>query len=325
MTRKRLCDFLVASCVPEGGIYRFGLYENGEVEQLQKLPMPEPMYFWQSRDRLWVVLNAPFDESRDSGLAAYDLKSGDRLTDVICTRGDGGCHLAIDGENAYVANYDGGSLFALPDTFVQHIGNGPNPDRQASAHPHAVFFSPDKQYVLVCDLGLDTIFVYDRDLHEVSRAKVPDGAGPRHLTFSRDGRYVYCLNELSATVSVFAYGDGRLTYLNSAVISPDLACGQGKGAAIKLSRDGRYLYATERELNIIAVFEVHGERLKLIERFDSHGAGPRDFALVGNEAFAISTNQLADCMAIYKREKDGRLVYLSSVSIPAPLCVEECT
>ena len=323
MTRKRLCEFLVASCVPDGGVYRYELYENGEVAQLQKISMPSPMYFAQAGDRLWVVLCDPFDGSKDSGLAAYDLKSGKLLTDAICTRGEVGCHLAIDGEDVYVANYIGGSVFALPNTLDRHKGHGPNPDRQEAAHPHSVFFTPDKKYILSCDLGLDSIFVYDRDLQKVARAKVPDGAGPRHLTFSRDGRYVYCLNELSATVSIFAYADGALTYLDSAIISADLACGQGKGAAIKLTKDGRYLYATERELNIIALFEVHGERLELIDRFDSHGSGPRDFALIGSEAFAISTNQLDDCMAIYKREEDGRLIYLSSVSIPAPLCVEE--
>lgn len=323
MTHRALCELLVASCVPDGGIYRFALYESGDIKQLQKIPMPSPMFFRVSGDRLWTILREPFAGSHDSGLAAYDLNSGKRLTDVISTRGAVACHLTVDGECVYVANYTGGSVFSLPDTLDQHIGQGTNPKRQETPHPHSVFLSPDKKYVLSCDLGLDTIFVYDRHLCEISRASVPDGSGARHLTFSNDGRYVYCLNELFATVSIFAYQNGSLTYLDSVAISPDIPSGQGKGAAIKLTKDGRYLYVTERTLGIIALFEVHGERLDLVTHFDSYGTEPRDFALVANEAFAICTNQFSNSMSVYKKEDDSSLVYLFSVSIPAPLCVEE--
>ena len=323
MTRRPLCEFFVASCVDNGGIYRYRLFENGEVEQLQKISMPSPMFFAVERERLWAILREPFALTSHSGVAAYDLRSGRRLTDVISTQGEVACHLAVDGKDVYVANYTGGSVFKFPDIAVRHKGHGTDPSRQTSPHPHSVFFSPDKKYVLSCDLGIDTVFVYDRELCEISRARVPDGSGARHLTFSRDGRYVYCINEMAATVSTFAYRDGSLTYLHSVSATPDGFLGQGKGAAIKLARDGRHLYVTERGSERIVLFEMDGERLKRIAHFDTHGKEPRDFALVANEGFAICANQFSGNLSVYKKERDHTLTYLSSFSIPAPLCVEE--
>lgn len=322
MTRRPLCEFLVASCVPEGGACRYRLYEDGELEHTDTVSMPSPM-FLQATDVLWAVLRAPFSGSVESGFAAYDLKTGKALTDIVSTKGTVACHIAVEGNDVYCANYVSGSVFKSPNKLDVHCGHGVNAARQESPHVHSVLLSPDKKYLLSCDLGLDTVFVYDRDLNEISRAKVPNGNGARHAVFSKDGSYVYCMNEMSATVSVFAYDKGHLTYLREVDIKPEGYIREGKGSAIKLSRDGKRLYVTERGSETIALLAVNGEELTPVSFTDSHGAEPRDFSLIADERWAICTNQFGNNFSLYKVEDDGRLTFVRCVPLPAPLCVIE--
>ena len=323
--RRPITEFWIASCTPEGGAYRYRLYANGETEEVQKIAMPSPMFLEQKGDRLWAVLRAPFADTKESGIASYDSHTGAPVTETVSAKGIVGCHIAVahDSDDVYVANYVSGSVFASPDRLVTHTGHGPDPARQEAPHVHSVFFSPDRQYILSCDLGLDTIFVYDRRLRLISTAKTPDGTGARHLAFSKDGSYVYCVNEMSATVSVFSYSDGTLTYLHDVAVKPQGYEGQGKGSAIKLSDNGAFLYVTERGSETIALYRVNGPELTLMAHFDSHGTEPRDFALLAQDTYALCTNQFGNSCSLYRVAEDGMLTYLHTFPIQAPLCVIE--
>lgn len=323
MTRRPHSEFWVASCVPEGGAYRYRLYEDETPEQVGCIHMPSPMFLEWQGDRLYAILRAPFADSGESGVAAYDPKTGERLTEILSTKGEVACHFAIDGEDIYCANYISGSVFRAPDQVDRHEGHGVDPKRQESPHVHSTFLSPDKKYLLSCDLGLDTVFVYDRELNVISTAKVPDGAGARHLVFSKDGKFVYCINEMAATVSVFAYDDGHLTYLHDVDAKPKGFSGQGAGSAIRLSGDGRRLYVTERGSNTIALFAVDGANLTLIDHYSAYGNHPRDFDLIADGRYAVCTNQFSDSFVLYRVDADGTLQYLQSVTLEAPLAVLE--
>ncbi len=321
MTHKRPCDLLIASCEAEGGIIKYRLGTGGELEQIGKIPMPSPMFFEVKNNVIWVVLRAPFEGISDSGVAAFDLCTGKRLTETVSTLGDVGCHITVDGGDVYCANYIRGSVFKSPDVLRAHTGHGTDKVRQEAPHVHSVFFSPDKKYVLSCDLGLDTVFVYDRELNLISEARVPDGSGARHTVFSKDGKYVYCINEMAATVSVFAYNDGRLTYIRDVSAKPEGFAGQGKGAAIKLNRDGDRIYVTERGSESISVFGVDGEKLTLIDTVSSHGKEPRDFTLFDGEKMAVCANQFSDSVSVYSVDKNGKLSFEKSFFLPSPICV----
>lgn len=124
-------------------------------------------------------------------------------TKIENTLGKCPCHLAVDGSDVYVVNYLSGNIVKNFKRVLSHSGKGVNLPRQDMPHTHFACFSPDKTYVLCCDLGLDTIFIYDRDLNEVSFTKVPNGYGVRHLTFSKDGKYIYAVNELGSVDKCF--------------------------------------------------------------------------------------------------------------------------
>ncbi len=315
-----ICEFLIASCESDGGVYKYRLYNDGTAEQLGKISAPSPMFLQTEGDKLWAVLKAPFENSRDSGIAVYGISSGERLGEILCTRGEVGCHIAVNGTDVYCANYLTGSVFLAPSSLKAHEGGSINPKRQASPHAHSVLFSPCGKYLLCCDLGLDTVLVYDRALNEISRAKVPAGEGVRHAVFSADGKYLYCINEMGGSISVFSWNAPRLGLLHTVSILPENHVGIGSGAAIKLSNDGKYLYATERASATIVTLRAEGEHLSVISHTDCRGTEPRDLALLAGDRFAVCTNQKSHSVAIFEIENDAVPKYLTSFELPSPLC-----
>ncbi|MBR4335095.1 MAG: beta-propeller fold lactonase family protein [Clostridia bacterium] len=327
MKRPRTTDVYLLSCAPDGGILHYALSASGELTLLDTLPLPSPNYLVIRGARAFATLSAPFPGSDEGGVVELALApdgSLSRVGGIRPTDGEEPCHLAFDGDDLYVANYGSGSVKKMGGPTVSHEGNGPDPIRQEAPHCHCALLSPDDKYLVVCDLGLDTVFVYDRDLCEVSRAKVPDGAGCRHAVFSRDGRFLYVENELGCSVSVFAWSDGRLSYRSTlptrTYVPHD---GPDKGSAIRLSSDGRRLYVTNRGENEVVILSCRGEKLRVIGRAPTGGDEPRDFALLGGERYALVTNQFGNTFRLYRvrgRAKN-RLQTLGTFPLVGAICV----
>lgn len=316
--------FWIASCVPDGGAYAYTVTPEGKTECIKKISMPSPMWLTFEDGRLWALLRAPFADSDESGVAAFDPRTGACIVPPMSTHGTVGCHMAIEHGDIYIANYVSGSLSRLPGgETVVHRGQGPDPVRQTGPHVHSVFFSPDKKYVLSCDLGLDTVFVYDRALKEVSRARVPAGHGVRHLVFSREGDRVFAVNEMGSSVTTFSWADGHLTAGETVSVLPNGYTGQNKASAIRLSPDGTQLYITNRGANTVARFAVSETGLALLDHTDTRGEEARDFRLLSDGRHAVCTDQFSDKVVLYRVGADGSLAFASEFPLPAPLAVEE--
>ena len=317
-------NFYVASCVPDGGVYRCELDVDGKVETKKVISAPSPMWIELAEDEsLWVLMRAPFTDSPNSGVAKFSLIDGERIGDVLSTEGAVSCHLAVDGDNLYAANYISGSVWSSGRKLVTHSGKGIDPVRQTSPHVHSAFFSPDKKYILSCDLGIDKIFVYDRNLNFVSSADTPAGAGARHLAFSKDGDFVYVINEMGGSISIFSYTSGLLDYVNTVSVLPANFSGVGSGAAIKLSRDGTRLYVTERSTQSIITLAVKNDDLKILARTACNGKEPRDFTLLADDKFAVCTNQFDNTIALFCISPEGVPTFLNKIELDAPICAIE--
>ena len=317
-------NFYVASCVPDGGVYRCKLDVDGKVETKKVISAPSPMWIEPAGDEsLWVLMRVPFEDSPNSGVAKFSLIDGEIIGDVLSTEGAVACHLAVDGDNLYAANYISGNVWSSGGKLVTHNGKGMDPVRQTSPHVHSVFFSPDKKYILSCDLGIDKIFVYDRKLNFVSSADAPAGAGARHLAFSKDGDFVYVINEMGGSISIFSYTRGLLDYVNTVSVLPSNFSGVGSGAAIKLSRDGTRLYVTERSTQSIITMAVKDDNLEILARTDCNGKEPRDFTLLADDRFAVCTNQFDNTIALFCISPEGVPSFLNKVELAAPLCAIE--
>jgi 6-phosphogluconolactonase len=187
-----------------------------------------PSYLTLSKDQKIVYsVNENGAESTVSSFQ-FDSASG-KLTELNQQKAEGAdpCYIINDDKNVIVANYSGGNIAVFGKNangsltevkqVVQHKGKGIHP-RQESAHVHMVYFSPDKKYVLSSDLGTDAIYIYEYHpnagtevLKLKSKVAVPSGSGPRHLTFSKDGKFVYLLQELNGALSVFLFCEWAIT------------------------------------------------------------------------------------------------------------------
>lgn len=294
-----------------GGVYRFSLSGSGRLTKEAYLPCPRPMYATIDGKRLYILLRAPFPKSKNSGCFSCAADFSD-VGPVQDTLGECACHLAADGENVFVANYLGGSISKNGRTAVLHHGRGTDLPRQSAPHPHFVCFSPDGKYLLCCDLGLDTVFLYDRDLREVSRAKVPEGYGVRHLVFSPDGRYFYAVNELFPSVSRFSLRGDHAEYLDTTVL-PCRAVG-ATAAAVRI--DGDRLYVSVRGEDRIFQLAVGKDAPSLLTSAPCGGRGPRDLALFGDKI--VCTNENSDNVTLLCKDS---LSLLGEIPMKTPLCV----
>ena len=213
-------------------------------------------------------------------------------------------------------------------------GMGPRKDRQKKAYAHCVFFTQDGKKLGIVDLGCDAVFFYDLEgeipvvrLRGKSPVvlKVDPGDGPRHAIFSKCGRFLFVLNELSSSVSSYAYdGDRKFTRIGKWSMLP-----KGtdplttKAAAIKLTADGKVLMASNRGCDSIAFFEVkdNGE-LELKNIAPLKGKFPRDFELMPGEKFMVVGHKMSNEIQVYSfdRAKYTLTPVGDAISCYRPLC-----
>ena len=297
-----MSELFILSCEEKsrgGGIYKFLLTANGELKRLAHFPCDKPMYGAIDGQNLCVLLRAPFKNSENSGYFFID-KNLKTPSGVKSTLGKCACHLSAD-KDVFIANYLSGSVLKNESRLITHAGRGVNPVRQEMPHPHFAGLSPDKKYLLCSDLGLDTIFVYDRNLSLLSAAKVPSGYGARHLVFDRDGGRFYAMNELYPSISVFNFLNGRAKYLKTVPIP--ITDKNSTAAAIRLADDGNTLYASVRGENAVYTLSVNGDDLRVTDKFTSNGVSPRDFDIIGN--YVVVANEETGVSVIdgrYKKE-----------------------
>ena len=308
----------IASCAPDGGIYFCKNNHDGTLRIVQKTEADRPMFLAIDGGRLYALLRAPFDSCENSGLISYDINPNGTLSnpsEILSTDGEVACHLTVANGCVYCANYISGSVKKFPDKLVTHKGHGPHPTRQTAAHTHFVTLSPTDQ-IFVCDLGLDKIFVYDKDLNEEYTISTPNGSGARHLAFLGD--MMYCVNELSSTVSVFKKSGERYEYLADYPALPSDFKGENTAAAIRI-QDG-FLYISNRGHNSIAAMKIEGDTLGSAAFTPCGGDFPRDMNICGDYMFCA--NQYSKTVTSLKIGKNGKLSPTDFVmDIADPLCI----
>ena len=218
-----------------------------------------------------------------------------------------------------------------PAIRFRHTGTGPNEERQEAPHPHSVFFSPDGQYLFVCDLGMDKVMVYTRgpEAHEWSAhdaISLEPGAGPRHLAFHPSGKAVYVVNELNNTVTRLSYEEpGKLVRLESITTLPASYTEISWTAEVLVSPDGRFVYASNRGHDSIAIFRIDEQtgELHAAGHVSTRGKTPRNFALTPDGQWMIAANQESDSIVLFRMDSQSGLPVYAGVesSVSQPVCV----
>lgn len=263
--------------------------------------------------------------------------------------GDGGAaHVSVDatGRTLLTAQYGGGSVgvFSLNDDgslkkrtqLIEHEGGSKVvASRQDASHAHWTGFSPDNRFAFVPDLGLDKVVIYRVDaanslLQPHGAGAVPPGAGPRHMKFHTSGQWIYVLNELDLTISVFDYdaAAGTMTIKQTipTVSKAELAKEQFTSASeIRVHPSGRFVVSANRGHDTLSVFAVDGStgELQLIELEHVRGATPRNFNYDPAGKWVLAAGQDSHTLASFAVSSEtGELTYNRSViQTPAPICV----
>jgi 6-phosphogluconolactonase len=290
-----------------------------------------------------------FGGGRTGSVSAFTIDPATGDLEALGRQSSGGadpCHLVVDetGRNVLVANYTGGSVAVLPldpggrlrpATLVrQHAGSGPNRARQEGPHAHAILLDAAGRFAFSADLGADRIFIDRFDAAAGTlRANAPasvaldPGSGPRHLAWHPSGEFFYAISELASTVTAFRYAAGRGTLALFQTIStlPAGFRGANTAAEIAVSPDGRFLYASNRGDDSVALFAIDAAtgRLASSGQFPSGGRTPRQFAMDHEGRLLLVANQDSGVIATFRLDREtGRPEPVGRpVAIPAPVCV----
>ena len=259
----------------------------------------------------------------------------------VSAGGDDPCHLMLEEEQSLlVSNYSSGSLAVIsisvespkrlsePSQLIPVLA-GPKPIDRSGSHLHSTQEFPDDAGMLAVDLGWDNMtfipFNHETEPHPTTcvnplpwkMLRLPKDTGPRHLIFDTKGKYAYLTGELNDSVTVmkntFSTADARnekdfpLTPVQTVTLGASIEPGKGTAAAIHLSDDGKFLYASTRNpKNILVAFAVNPTdgTLREIQTVSSGGKAPREFAIAPGGKFLLVANQQSDAIAVFARDPE---------------------
>jgi 6-phosphogluconolactonase len=327
-------------------VYRFDRATGGLTPVHEVGGVEDPAFLAFDRARRHLLAIEEIDEGGVASFAVDPAAGGLTFLNRQPTRGVHPCHLCVDPTDRYVltANYSSGSLTVLPlgadgrlgpaTQVRQHVGSGPNRQRQEAPHAHGVGFDPAGRFALAADLGIDRVLVHRLDTgagkliaNDRPPGELPPGAGPRHLAFHPSGRYLYVNGELDSTLSVFAYNavDGGLDRRQTRSTLPPGFDGENTTAEIAVHPSGRFVYVSNRGHDSIASFAIDAAsgRVTPLAHEPTGGRTPRNFALDPRGQFLLAANQDSDTIVTFRIDPEaGRLAPTGQVAeAPAPVCV----
>jgi 6-phosphogluconolactonase len=327
------------------GVYRIDAPDGvwTQVQTAGDLVNPSFLAFDRSGDRLYVVHG---DHSEVSAFAV-DRASG-RLTFVNkqSTHGANPVHLTVDSTNRFllIANYATGSVASLPiapdgslhpvcDLLLLPGEIGPHREAQRFSHPHQILANPMGTGFIVPDKGLDATFSVELgergmlSLRDANRLAARPGAGPRHAAFHPKAPILYLLNELDSTLTTCRHDPvtGRLTPLELVSTQPTNYFGANSSAALVVLPSGRFVYATNRGHDSVAIFTVDAESyaLSIVGWVPTQGKVPRFMTLDPSGRVLFVANEGNDTIVAFKVDQEtGALVRTGQIlETGSPVCI----
>ena len=256
------------------------------------------------------------------------------------------CHITVDSSGRFVltTNYIGGfvaaysldanGMLAERTALIQHYGSGPNKDRQTEPHAHSVNLDPTNRFAIVCDLGLDKVFVYHFDAstgglspNAPAFTSVKPGAGPRHFAFHPSGHFAYVVNEIDSTVTAFDWDSesGVLKELQTVPMLPPDFKTLNTAAEVVVHRSGKFLYVSNRGYDSLNVFSIDPKTglLTPVQVMRESLKYPRNFSIDPSGKWLVCANRDTDTATVYAiNPQTGALSFTGqAVAVPQAICV----
>jgi len=289
------------------------------------------------------------DAPLEGAVSAYEIDPKTGKLTLINSQPSGGqnpAYLGLDhtGHFAFAANYNSGTVVAFPikpdgslgprTAFDQHTGKSVTPDRAQQAYAHSIIIDPSNHFALSADLGLDRVYIYKFD--DKTGALTPNtpawftdkpASGPRHITFSPDGKFAYVVHEIASFVGVYSWDSakGVLTEVQAISTLPADFKEKNTAAEVQVHPNGKFLYASNRGNNSLAVFSVDptSGKLALLQHISTQGKTPRNFTFDPTGQWIVASNQDSNSAIVFKVDsKTGLLTQIGPLAtLPAsPYC-----
>ena len=282
----------------------------------------------------------------DSGLvSSFRWNEEDQKLDLINQQPSYGaypCYIDVNktGDKLAVANYGTGNVAfyqisngKLEDsaTIRQHTGKGPNPNRQKGPHAHFSKFRPELNMIYTVDLGIDEVIAYTVNSGNFGEGftalKLNGGDGPRHLAFHPEKNQAFVINELSSTIVSASINQetGEFEAIDRISTIPEDYEGENSCADIHISKDGKYLYGSNRGHNSIAIFAVADDgKLEGLGTVSVKGDWPRNFTLSPDGNFLLVANQRSNNIVVFNVNQDTGMLTPNGneISIDSPVCLK---
>jgi len=331
-----------------------GTYTNKTSKGIYKLTLDPETGEITNKELLVEVENPSFLETSEDGKNVYAVQENEKGTvfsylwnanktklievSSSTTNGMHPCYVSISDHEKLLAvgNYSSGNLSLYQiDTdgkmnhqfqTKQHQGSGTFLPRQESPHVHSVKFYKNK-FLYAVDLGIDKIISYPLENAVLGEPKIAlhteVGDGLRHITFHPTTNIAYVTTEFTNAIIVANIDEkkGVFTSIQKISLLPENYTEESYAADVHISKDGKFLYASNRGHNSIAIFSVAADgKLTFINHTDTRGSWPRNFALSKDNKFLLVANQFGNNITVFKRdEKLGTLSYTGhqvQMSIP---------
>jgi 6-phosphogluconolactonase len=332
-------------------VYQFDS-KKAESKLMDSAKTSNPSFIAISPDKKFVyAVNEDADSTMKSGGGvssfSFNKKSG-KLT-FINNQSSGGshpCYVTIDntGKWLFAGNYSSGNFSLYPinengnigiaKNNVQHFGKGSNTQRQEGPHVHGTFLTKDNKYLLVPDLGIDRVMLYQFDaatgnLTEAKESfiQLPGGNGPRHLAFDPSEKYLYLVQELTGTIAAFTFSDGKAKLFQTISTLPENYKGTIGSADIHVSPDGKFLYASNRgDADNLVIYSIDAATgiLKLAGHQSTLGKTPRNFNFDPTGNYLLVANQNSDNIVIFAIDHNSGLLTDTGkrINVPNPVCIK---
>lgn len=306
--------------------------------------IPNPHYV--TLDHSQRFLYSAHGDSSEIGAYRRDPVSGRlKLINRQATGGDNSSTVAVDASNRFVVLANGpgvavfpingdGSLAPYCDLVIPPGDPGPWRKEQFGPHPHQASFDPSGRFVIVPDKGLDKIHVYRFDAErgklltcDPPHVKARYGAIPRHIAFHPLAPYAYVVNEMDSTVNAYHWNieRGTLVPFQRIPTTPTTYTGDNTGAEIAVLPSGRFLYASNRghdSMAIYAIDEANGT-LAHVGWESTQGKKPRYFGLSPDAGLLYAANENTHSIVAFNIDQaTGRLQPTGrTIETGSPTCI----
>lgn len=284
----------------------------------------------------------------DFGIEAYKIEDDGSLTEINrgSINGMRGCYISTDYEDRYifVAGYHDGKVTALRlrsdggvgeiTDEIYHKGLGSIAERNFRPHINCVKMSRDNKYLFAADLGMDHVNVYRLD-HTTGKLKLVDiirselESAPRHLKFSKDGRFLYIVHELKNYIDVYAYtndnNNPEFEKIQTISTLNEYHASLSAASALNLSADMHYMLSSNAGDNSVIVYNIEEETGMLSKIFCLPVSGdyPKDASLFPDNKHLVSLNHETDTMTFFNVDLEKGLLVMNGkeLKVDKPNCI----